>query len=196
MSPAGRRAGSPDTRAEILAAAREIFAESGYDRATIRQIAARAGVDPALVHHYFGTKDQLFSQSISLPFSPADAIGTMLDDGLDDAGRKIVRLFFTIWESEEPRAALLGMLRTALGGDDRAVAAFRQFILEAIKQRIAPRIGGADAELRVLAIASHLVGMAVIRYVIRVEPLASASVDEIVEIAGPRIQSYLTPLNR
>jgi DNA-binding transcriptional regulator YbjK len=71
MSPAGRRAGSPDTRAEILAAAREIFAESGYDRATIRQIAARAGVDPALVHHYFGTKDQLFSQSISLPFSPA-----------------------------------------------------------------------------------------------------------------------------
>jgi AcrR family transcriptional regulator len=193
MRSPGRRSGSPDTRAEILAAAKEVFAAAGYDRATIRAIAARAAVDPALIHHYFGTKDKLFSESISLPFSPADAVSQVLDDHPDNAGGELVRVFFTIWEQEDARASLLGMLRTAIGGDDRAVVAFRQFILEAVKQRIAPRIGEADAEMRVLAMASQLVGIAIVRYVVKVEPLASASVEEIVALVGPRLQSYLEP---
>jgi AcrR family transcriptional regulator len=191
MTSLGRRSGSPDTRAEILTAAREVFAEAGYDRATIRAIASRAGVDPALVHHYFGTKHRLFSESISLPFSPAEAVEHLLAGDLDEAGPKLARLFFTVWEADEARASLLGMLRTALGGDDRAVTAFRQFIVEAVEQRIAPRIGQPDAEMRVLAVASQLVGMAIVRYVVQIEPLASAPVDELVDLVGPRIQSYL-----
>lgn len=191
MSRPGRRAGRPDTKSEILSAAREVFGESGYDRSTVRQIASRAGVDPALIHHYFGSKEDLFAASISLPFNPADVVGQVLEEDLAAAGPKLARVFFTVWENEEPRASLLGVLRTAMGGDERGIKAFREFLLEGLKGRIAPLIGEPDAELRALAIASHLVGIAIVRYVVRMEPMASAEVDEIIELVGPRLQSYL-----
>lgn len=191
MSRPGRRAGSPDTKSEILTAAREVFGESGYDRSTVREIASRAGVDPALIHHYFGSKEDLFAASISLPFNPAEMVGQVLEEDLAAAGPKLARVFFTVWENEEPRASLLGVLRTAIGGDERGINAFREFLLEGLKGRIAPLIGEPDAELRALAIASHLVGIAIVRYVVRMEPMASAEVDEIIELVGPRLQSYL-----
>lgn len=191
MSRSGRRAGSPDTKSEILTAAREVFGESGYDRSTVREIASRAGVDPALIHHYFGSKEDLFAASISLPFNPAEIVGQVLEEDLAAAGPKLARVFFTVWENEEPRASLLGVLRTAIGGDERGINAFREFLLEGLKRRIAPLIGEPDAELRALAIASHLVGIAIVRYVVRMEPMASAEVDEIIELVGPRLQSYL-----
>lgn len=192
MSPAGRRSGSPDTRSEILGAARESFGESGYNRSTVRDIAARAGVDPAMIHHYFGTKEDLFAASISLPITPYEMVGEILEDGLDGAGERLAGLFFTVWENEDARASLLGILRTAMGGDERGVKAFREFLLEALKERIAPQIGGDDAELRALLVASHLVGVAIVRYVVRIEPLASAPINEIVRLVAPRVQSYLT----
>ncbi len=188
---AGRRAGSPDTRSEILDAARSRFAELGYDRATIRGIASDAGVDPALVHHYFGTKEQLFAESIDIP---ADAVAAALATFGDDPGRVGERLagtFFAIWEDEAARSSLLGIIRSAAGGEDQAVAAFREFITHEMLDRIAPMIDGDDARLRALMMASHLVGVAMARYVLRVEPLASASVDEIVEVVAPRLQSYV-----
>ena len=187
----GRRAGNPDTRAEILDAAREVFGESGFDRATIRDIAARAGVDPALVHHYFGTKGNLFAASIELPVSPGEALSASLTDDSGAAGERLAALFFSIWETEEARSSLLGILRTAIAGEERGVAAFREFLVDEIRGRIAPRIAHEDAELRALAVASHLVGMAVVRYVVRVEPLASAPVDDLVALVAPRLQSYL-----
>lgn len=191
MSRSGRRSGNPDTRSEILAAAREEFAESGFKRATVRAIAARAGVDPALIHHYFGNKEQLFAASISLPFPPAQVVGQVFEEGLESAGERLAEIFFTVWENEEARASLLGILRTAMGGHERGVTAFREFLLEELKSRISPLIGGGDSEMRALLIASHLVGVAIVRYVMRMEPVASAEIEDIIALVGPRLQSYL-----
>ncbi|MGH3650292.1 MAG: TetR family transcriptional regulator [Acidimicrobiia bacterium] len=191
MSKPGRRVGTPDTRADILEAARESFSEKGYARSTIRSIAASAGVDPALIHHYFGTKEELFAVSIDVPFPPAEKVVAAFADAGGDTGRVLAETFFSIWEQERPRASLLGMLRSAMGGEDRAVAAFRQFVTVEIQNRIAPLIGGEDARLRALLMASHLVGIAMTRYVVRLEPMASTSIEEIIDLVAPRIQSYL-----
>lgn len=191
MSPAGRRSGSPDTKSEILGAGRLVFAELGYDRATMRKIADRAGVDAALIHHYFDNKEKLFAACISLPVTPGDMVGEVLESDLDEAGLRLARIFFSVWETEEARVSLLGILRTAMGGDDRGVNAFREFLLDALKTRIAPLIHHPDAELRALAVAAHLVGIAIVRYVVKVEPLATADIDTIVDLVAPRLQSYL-----
>ena len=191
MSKPGRRAGAPDTRADILEAARETFSEKGYNRATIRSIAVSAGVDPALIHHYFGNKEALFAASIDIPFPPAERVVAAFADAGGGTGRLLAETFFSVWEQERPRASLLGMLRSAMGGEDRAVEAFRQFVTGEIQDRIAPMIGGEDARLRALLMASHLVGIAMTRYVVRLEPIASTSIEEIIDLVAPRIQSYL-----
>lgn len=192
MAPAaGRRPGNPDTRAEILAAAREAFAESGYDRATIRAIAGRAAVDPSLVHHYFGTKETLYAASIELTIIPAEMLGAALEGPRASLGRRLATGFFGVWELEGPRHALLGMLRGAMSGDDAAVRPFREFVVETIRTRLAAEMGGEDADLRAMGIAGQLVGVAIIRYVARIEPIASASIDELVDLVAPRLQSYL-----
>jgi AcrR family transcriptional regulator len=188
---AGRRAGSPDTRAEILEAARRQFAANGYDRATMRAIAADAGVDPSLIHHYFGTKDRLFATSIDLSGSAGEALDAVLGEGGEDLGRRLAETFFTVWEQEEARTSLLGILRSATGGEDRAVLAFRQFLTSVLLERIAPKIEGESRQLRALLMASHLVGVAMTRYVMRLEPIASVSVAEIIDLVAPRIQSYV-----
>lgn len=186
----GRRAGAPDTRAEILDAAKAVFAEAGYDRATIRGIAAEAGVDPSLVHHYFGTKDQLFAASIDIPLPPVESVSKAFSEGAD-AGRLLATLFFSVWEQPGPRASMLGMLRSAMGGEDQAVEAFRQFVTGELLRRITPQIPGDDGPLRALVMVSHLVGIAITRYVVKLEPIASAPVEDIVALVAPRIQSYL-----
>jgi len=187
----GRRSGSPDTRAEILGAARGVFAEVGYDRATIRAIAGEAGVDPALIYHYFHTKDELFAASIDLPIPPTEALRSIFSSGDGEVGRRLAETFFLIWEQEGARGSLLGILRSAMGGEDQAVAAFRQFLTSAILDQIAPMISGDDARLRALLMASQLVGVAITRYVMRLEPIASVPVDAIIDLVAPRIQSYV-----
>lgn len=188
---AGRRPGAPDTRLEILEAAKRVFAANGYDRATIRAIAGEAGVDPSLVHHYFGKKDQLFAASIDLPFPPAEAVRAAFAGRRDEAGRLLAETFFTVWEQEQARSSLLGILRSAMGGEDQAVAAFRQFITNELQSRVVPMIDGDDASLRALLMASHLVGVAMTRYVVKLEPIASVPAHRIIELVAPRIQSYL-----
>jgi len=187
----GRRSGSPDTRAEILGAARRVFAEVGYDRATIRAIAGEAGVDPALIYHYFDTKDELFAASIDLPIPPTEALRSIFSSGDGEVGRRLAETFFLVWEHEGARGSLLGILRSAMGGEDQAVAAFRQFLTSAILDQIAPMISGDDARLRALLMASQLVGVAITRYVMRLEPIASVPVGEIIDLVAPRIQSYV-----
>lgn len=187
----GRRAGSPDTRAEILDAARVEFATNGYDRATVRAIAGRAGVDPSLIHHYFGTKGQLFAESIDIPGPATGAIRVVATADRDQLGRHLAETFFTVWEQEEARSALLGILRAAMGGEDQAVAAFREFLTTALMDEIAPKIEGEGARLRALFMASQLVGVALTRYVMRLEPIASTPIEEIVDQVAPRIQSYV-----
>jgi AcrR family transcriptional regulator len=191
MSRSGRRSGSPDTRSEILTAARWLFGERGYDRTTIRSIAGTADVDPALVHHYFGSKEQLFAASIDLPVAPAELVAAVFAGDEEAVGRRLAETFFLVWEDEAARASLLGILRSAMGGEDQAVAAFRQFITGEIVRRVAPLIEREDAPLRALLMASHLVGIAMARYVVRLEPIASEPIDRIIELVAPRIQSYL-----
>lgn len=188
----GRRSGSPDTRSEILEAAKSVFAEVGYDKATIRAIAATAGVDPALIHHYFGNKEKLFAASIALPLPPGELIRVAFEEAApDQVGRRLAELFFSVWEQQEARESVLGILRSAMGGEDRAVTAFRQFLTTAVLDHVAPLIDADDARLRALLMASQLVGVAMTRYVVGLEPIASTPVDEIIDLVAPRIQSYI-----
>ncbi len=192
MARTGRRPGNVDTRGRILAAARTEFAAKGFHRATIRSIAATAAVDPALVHHYYGSKEDLFAASIDLPIRPAELAETVLAGGVGSAGRTITTFFFTVWENPETRDPLLAMLRGSFATEQGAEV-LREFFGTAMLGRIAPRIGGVDAELRVSLAVSHLIGVAMLRYVIGFPSLTMVPVDDLIEMIAPRIQTYLTP---
>jgi AcrR family transcriptional regulator len=186
---AGRRPGGPDTRGEILSAARAEFAERAYDRASIRGIAGRAGVDPALVHHYFGTKEQLFLEAMEIPFAPPDVAGEIFAGPMDGAGERAVRTFVAVWGDPVRRTPILAMLRSAMS-NEAAATLLRQFARRSILSRVVAGLDLPDRELRVEAAVSHLVGLALMRYVIKLEPLASISDDELVVLVGPVIQHY------
>ncbi|MGH8871339.1 MAG: TetR family transcriptional regulator [Acidimicrobiia bacterium] len=192
MGRTGRRPGGADTKGSILTAARSEFGAKGFHRATIRGIAAEAGVDPALVHHYFGAKDDLFAASVDLPLRPAEIADVVLASGPESAGKNITGLFFTVWEDPETRDPLLAMLRGAFSTEQGA-AVLREFFGTAMLGRVAPRIGGPDTELRVSLAVSHLLGVAVLRYVIGFPPLRDVPVERLVDTLAPRIQAYFTP---
>jgi AcrR family transcriptional regulator len=187
----GRRRGASGTREAILLAARARFAEVGYDRATIRAIAVHAGVDPALVMHFFGSKQQLFLAAIELTINPAEAIPAMLEDGLDGLGERLARFYLGMWESSETRHGVAGILRSAFSHED-AAALLRGFLGTEVFGRLAERLPGDDVPLRVELAGSHLIGLAVARYVVKVEPLASADAETVIAAVGPTIQHYLT----
>jgi AcrR family transcriptional regulator len=191
MGRTGRRPGGANTKGAILDAARAAFAEQGFHGATIRGIAARAQVDPALVHHYFGSKEDLFGAAIDLPLRPADAAVTVLAGGKDELGERLVRLFFSVWENPESRAGLVAMLRGAFTTEQGA-RALREFFESTMLERIAPALDLPDARMRMALIASHMVGVAVLRYVVGFEALRSAPIEEIIGLVAPRVQSYLT----
>jgi AcrR family transcriptional regulator len=190
MARTGRRPGDGDTRGDILVAARTTFAAAGYHGATIRSIAQAAQVDPALVHHYFGTKEDLFAASVELPMRPADMAEQVLAGGTDEVGTRLARLFFTVWEEPGSRDALLAMLRGAFTTEQGA-AVLREFFGAVLVERIADAVDGDDAALRMTLVAAHLVGVAVLRYVVRFPALADATVDEVVALVGPRLQGYV-----
>ena len=187
----GRRPGAPDTRGEVLAAARAEFGERGYDGATMRGIAARAGVDAALVHHYFGAKEQVFVAAMQVPAQPAELVSELTDGPPHELGARVVTVFLRIWGHPASRAPFLALLRNAID-HETAAAMLRQFIRAALLSRVAASLDVPDADLRVEIAASHLVGLALLRYVVRLEPLASATDAEVVRIVGPTVQRYLT----
>lgn len=185
----GRRPGRPDTRTEILDAAGKQFAELGYDRASIRSIAAAAGVDAALVHHYFGTKEKLFVDAVAVPFDPLSVTKEIAVAPPDSRGRQMVRTFLSVWENPAARTPALALMRSALAHES-AASMLRQFATRVMLSRVAPLIEGPDAELRAEAAISHMLGVAFARYVIKIEPLSTASVDDLVELIGPTLQRY------
>ena len=187
----GRRPGEGSTRADILAAATASFAESGYDRATIRAIAARAEVDPALVIHYFGSKEALFTEALQLPLQPGEVFARGIAAGPEQLGATIVRTFLEAWEPPEMRVRLMAMLRSALT-NDAAMGMIRDLLVREVFGPITAALGVPDAQLRATLVGSQFVGLAVMRYIGRLEPLASASVDELVAAIGPTVQRYLT----
>jgi AcrR family transcriptional regulator len=179
------------TSDSILSAARTAFGEVGYDRATIRGIAGSAGVDPALVHHYFGTKADLYAAAIELPVSPRRFVPQVLAGDRRDRGERVARAFFTIWEDPKSREPFLAMLRGAVVGNEKGTAAFREFMSHGVLSSAEKELRGRHARLRLELALSHLVGIAVLRYVVGVEPIARMDVDEIVSRVGPVIQGYL-----
>lgn len=187
----GRRPGNPDTRDAILAAARTAFAEKGYDGASIRAIATAAGVDPALVHHYFGTKDKLFLAAMNSPMDPGEIIPQALAGPPDTIGERLVALFLTVWDSPAGTAGV-AMLRSAVSTEWTA-RLFREFVVTQIMRRVLPLVDlrPDEAPLRITLVASQLAGMALVRYVIKVEPLASASQETLIAAVGPTIQRYI-----
>lgn len=190
MARTGRRPGRSGTREAILAAARSAFAQHGFDKASIRQIAAAAGVDPALVHHYFGSKDQLFVAALHFPIDPGTVLPDLLEGGPDGLGERLIRLFVSIWDSPAGTAGV-ALLRSALNHEWSAHM-LRDFLTTQILRRIADALHLPDATLRLPLVASQLVGLAMIRYVLRLEPLAGAPVEWLVSVYGPTIQRYLT----
>ena len=187
----GRRPGESGTRAAILEAARAAFAETGYDRATIRGIAAVAGVDPALVIHYFVSKEGLFEAALELPVRPADVFARGAAAGPDQLGATVVRTFLEAWEPPESRVRPQAMLRSAMT-NETAMAMIRDLLVREVFGPITQTLGVPDAQLRATLVGSQFVGLAIMRFVGRIEPLASASVDELVAAVGPTVQRYLT----
>ncbi|MFF3336602.1 TetR family transcriptional regulator [Streptomyces sp. NPDC002888] len=193
-----RRRGRPprteagDTRDRILTAAREEFAERGYDKTSVRGIAKAAEVDSALVHHYFGTKEQVFEAAIEVAFAPAlNAPEAVADGPLDGVGERLTRFVFGVWENPTTRKPLLAIVRSAVN-NETAAAVFRRLISAQLLRRIAAQLDLPDAELRAELAAAQLVGCAMLRYVIKVEPLASADLEQIVARVAPVVQGHLT----
>lgn len=187
----GRRPGDSGTRDDILAAAREQFADLGFDRATIRGIASAAGVDPALVLHYFGSKDQLFGDALQVPVEPGRVLREVMEQRIDDMGSTIVRTFLEAWEPEESRSPLVAMVRSAMT-NETAMALVREYLGRRVFGPITQTLGAPDAELRATLVGSQFIGLAMMRYIARIEPLASASVEQLVAAIGPTMQRYLT----
>lgn len=196
-APAPRRRGRPaktarsDARDRIVTAARAEFGAHGYDRTSVRSIAKSAGVDPALVHHYFGTKDGVFQAAIESAFAPALLPETAALAGAEGIGERLVRLFLGVWEDPATREPLLVIVRSALTAEP-AAAALREFVLRELLLRVASELEVPEPRLRAELAASHMVGLMILRYVLKVEPLASADTETLVSIIAPTIQRYLT----
>ncbi|MFE0457348.1 TetR family transcriptional regulator [Streptomyces sp. NPDC058914] len=186
------RAESADTRDRILTAARAEFSERGYEKTSVRGIAKAAGVDSALVHHYFGTKEQVFAAAVEVAFAPAlHAPETVAEGPLDGIGERLTRFVFGIWENPTTRAPLLAIVRSAVN-NETAAAVFRRLVASQLLRRIAVQLDLPDAELRSELAAAQLVGTAILRYVIKLEPLASADLEQIVARLAPVVQGHLT----
>jgi AcrR family transcriptional regulator len=183
---------APATRDRILEAAREEFSERGYEKTSVRGIAKAAGVDSALVHHYFGTKEQVFEAAIEVAFAPAlDAPAAVEEGPLEGVGERLTRFIFGVWENPATRTPLLAIVRSAVN-NETAAAVFRRLIAAQLLRRIAGQLDFPDAELRAELAAAQLVGVAMLRYVIKVEPLASADPERIIGRVAPVVQGHLT----
>jgi AcrR family transcriptional regulator len=190
MPRTGRRPGAGGTGEKILAAARAHFARVGYEAGTVRGIAADAAVDPALVLHYFGSKEGVFRAAVDFPVDPADFIPRLLAPGLDGLGERLVRFFLETWDSPAGRP-LLALIRSVVASED-AAALLREFVTREVLGRLAQALEVDQPQLRATLAASTLIGMAMLRYVVKLEPLASASPEVVAGWLGPAVQRYLT----
>jgi len=187
MSRTGRRPGTPDTRDTILAAARRGFAERGYDATSLRSIATAANVDPALVIHYFGSKEGLFITATGMPAALPGLFRSLGTLPRQDFVQALVRGYLELVDSDSSRNAIIALVRSAVS-NDKAAAMLREFLTAELLPRLT---GRPDAQLRASLIIAHLIGIAVLRHVLRVEPLAKATPGEIVGLAAPVIEQYL-----
>lgn len=185
----GRRRGSPDTRAAILAAARTRFADAGFAGTTIRGVAADAGVDPALVHHYFGSKDDLFVAALELPVDPRAVLAERVVGPLEGAGERLIRALLSVWDDPAVRPALLAMVRRLVepGGE----SLFREGFLPVVLLPLGEALGVDRPGERMPLVASQVIGVLLLRYVVRAEPLATMDADALVAAYAPVLDRFL-----
>ena len=187
----GRRPGESGTREAILAAATASFGTRGYAATTIRGVAREAGVDTALVHHYFGSKQELFAAAMQLPVDPVTIVPILLAEGVDGLGDRLVRLFLSVWDGTPGQGPMLALIRSAVS-HEQAATLLREFVTDVLLGPIARAVGGDRPELRASLVASQMVGLSMARYVVRIEPLTSADADTVAAAVGPTIQRYLS----
>jgi AcrR family transcriptional regulator len=191
VTRAGRRPGDSGTRDAILAAAKQAFGSQGYGATSVRAVARTAGVDPSLVLHFFGSKDGLFEAALELPLDPAAVVAGLLAGGVDGLGERVVRTFLGVWDATPGQGPMLAMLRSAVSHEDSA-AMLRELLLRVILRPLALGAGADHPDLRAALLASQVVGLALTRYVLRFEPVASADADTLAPLLGPTLQRYLT----
>ena len=187
----GRPPGSSDTRERILESARELFARNGFDKTSIRAVAAGAGVDGALVHHYYGTKQQLFAAAIAIPIDPMQVIGPLRQTPVDQIGSVLPSILLPLWDSELGKG-FIATLRSLLAGAD--VGLVRSFLQEIITVEIGSRVDNppGSGAIRVQFVASQLVGVVMVRYILELQPFAGLEPQIIAETIAPNLQRYLT----
>ncbi|OBH51299.1 TetR family transcriptional regulator [Mycobacterium sp. E2479] len=187
----GRPAGNSDTRDRILDSARELFACNGIRNTSIRAVAAAAGVDSALVHHYFGTKEKLFAAAVHIPVDPMSIIGPLREVPVSELGYRIPSTLLPLWDSEVG-TAFIAALRSILAGEE--VNLFRAFIEDVIAVEIGPRVDNppGSGTTRIQFVASQLVGVVMARYILQLEPFKSLAAEQIAQTVAPNLQRYLT----
>ncbi|GAA1962571.1 TetR family transcriptional regulator [Microbacterium deminutum] len=187
----GRPPGDRNTRARVLAAARRMFTERGYNAASLRDIAREAGVDAGMVRHYFVDKAGLFRAAMDMPVDPSALIASLLSGGVEGLGERLLRKLVTEWDDAGNASAMIILVRSAMTHDE-SNRMLREFISRQVLGRIAAAVDAPDRELRASLIGSQLVGLVVARYIVRVEPLASADPETVVAAVAPTVQRYLT----
>jgi AcrR family transcriptional regulator len=190
MTRTGRRPGTSDTRDQILAVARRRFATRGYDATSLRGIATDAKVDPALLIHYFGTKEGLFTAATGLPTGLQEVFAGQQGQTLSYFAESLTRSYLGFVDSDQSRNAILALVRSAVS-NERAAAMLREFLAAELLPVIASRTGQENAPLRAGLVAAQLMGVAMLRHVVRLDPVARATPDEIVALVAPVIEHYL-----
>ena len=187
----GRPPGTSDTRERILESARNLFACNGIDKSSIRAIAKDAGVDPALVHHYFGTKTQLFAAAIHIPIDPMAVIGPLREVPIERIGYTLPSILLPLWDSELGKG-FIAELRSILAGND--VTLIRSFLQEVITAEVGSRVDDppGSGRIRVQFVASQLVGVVMARYILELDPFKSLPIEQIADTIAPNLQRYLT----
>jgi AcrR family transcriptional regulator len=187
----GRRPGDSGTREAIAQAARRQFAELGYDRTSMRQVALEAGVDPTLVSHFHGSKQQLFLSVVELPFQPADILPGLLAGDPQEAGARLAHFALGAFESEQGRARIVGLIRAATS-EPEAARVVRDLLTREVLTPLAEGIGSDNAAYRASLVMSQIVGLIMARYIVAVEPLASRDPAAVAQDIAPTLQRYLT----
>ncbi|WP_261879455.1 TetR/AcrR family transcriptional regulator [Mycobacterium marinum] len=187
----GRPTGTSNTREHILTCARELFALNGLDRTSVRSVAAAAGVDAALVHHYYGTKQQLFAAAIQIPIDPTVVLEQIVETPVDELGLKLPSVLLPLWDSELG-TGLIATLRALMAGTESNLA--RSFLQEVVTSEVGSRVDFPTGTGRIRAqfVASQLLGVVMARHIVKIEPFASLPADQVAQAIAPTLQRYLT----
>lgn len=187
----GRRSGESTARDDILEAARKLFSDNGFDRTTLRQVADSAGVDPALISHYFGNKRGLFVAAVEFPSDPAAVLEPVRTCPLDELAATTLRQILQVWASPAGPSVIARFRQALTSGEDELVRdLLTSVILAPIRERL--RGTGDDLDLRLTLFASQVAGLLVTREILVLPPLRAADIDALVAAVAPNLQRYLT----